>query len=217
MPIKHFLFYIKMMTVIGLILVARPVTADIVLDYNQSRNFRSWFIRIIHEQFRQGPTPRWTHRDCAGLVRFATYEAFKTHDHFWLRANGLSNRYLPPEVNLKLDQQGVLNTWKLAGGEETGAYVSAIVLIQENAHFISRNFNDALPGDLIFFDQGEHQHLMVWMRTYIAYHTGTVTENDNGLRKVTLHQMMNWRDTRWQPRIGNPNFIGLFRFSFLSR
>ncbi len=189
---------------------------DVKLDYKQVDSFRSWFARIIHEQLRQGPSPRWTQRDCASLIRYGAYEALKNHDKKWLRANGLSNRNLPPDVNLREDQKSILNSWKQMGGEKTGPYVSAIVLIQENTAFISKDFNMALPGDIIFFDQGESQHVMVWMGNHIAYHTGTVKKNDNGLRRVSLTQLMNWRDTRWQPKIDNPNFIGIFRFSFLS-
>ena len=58
---------------------------------------------------------------------------------------------------------------------------------------------------------------MVWMGARIAYHTGTVTPDDNGLRTVDIKELTSWKDTRWQPKLDNPNFIGLFRFSFLSR
>src|SRR5690606_3780293 len=73
-----------------------PVT----LDARQSELFRSWFVRIVAEQLRQGPTPRWHQQDCAGLVRFAANEALKPHDAAWLRSMGMSNRRLPPEPQL---------------------------------------------------------------------------------------------------------------------
>ena len=47
-----------------------------VLSPDESKVFRAWFVRIIAQQFIGGPTPRWTNRDCAGLVRFAANEAF---------------------------------------------------------------------------------------------------------------------------------------------
>jgi uncharacterized protein YfaT (DUF1175 family) len=28
---------------------------------------------------------------------------------------------------------------------------------------------------------------------------------------------MQWKDSRWQPQSGNPNFIGVFRLAFLTR
>ncbi len=210
------IFLFLILTCYSSSLFCETVHRDVKLDYKQGDSFRSWFARIIHEQLRQGPSPRWTQRDCASLIRYGAYEALKTHDKKWLRANGLNNRNLPPDVKLREEQKSILNSWKQMGGEKTGPYVSAIVLIQENTAFISKDFNMALPGDIIFFDQGESQHVMVWMGNHIAYHTGTVKKNDNGLRRVSLTQLMNWRDTRWQPKIDNPNFIGIFRFSFLS-
>ncbi|MBX4420597.1 DUF736 family protein, partial [Mycobacterium tuberculosis] len=65
-------------------------------------------------------------------------------------------------------------------------YVSALGLIQQNSRFIAKDVNQALPGDLLFFDQGDDQHLMIWMDRYIAYHTGTVTRTDNGGYKGQL-------------------------------
>lgn len=187
-----------------------------VLDGQQTSIFRSWFVRIVAEQYRMGPTPRWTHRDCAGLVRFAAYEALKPHDGAWLRASGITNEFLPPEMGLRDEQTLLLNNWKQVDGHR-GPYVSALALIQENSHFVSRDINQAEPADLLFFDQGDDQHLMIWMGSFLVYHTGTVTPQDNGLRKQSLKNLMEWSDTRWQPRSDNPNFIGIYRLSFLSR
>ncbi|HEV8689985.1 MAG TPA: DUF1175 family protein, partial [Ideonella sp.] len=53
------------------------------LDAVQSRHLRDWITVLIHAQVEQGPTPRWTHRDCAGLVRFAVAEALREHDPAW--------------------------------------------------------------------------------------------------------------------------------------
>ncbi len=77
--------------------------------------------------------------------------------------------------------------------------------------------NQAGAGDLFFYDQGDDQHLMVWMGRYVAYHTGTETATDDGLRAVTLEQLMRGKDSRWRREPGNPNFIGIFRLAFLSR
>jgi len=186
-----------------------------MLDYRQSEVFRASFVRIIAEQLRHGPWPRWFQRDCAGLVRFAVYETFKPHDEAWLRANGISERHLPREVILSPDQKIISESWRQIRSDERSAYASAIVIIQENSRFISKDMNQALPGDMLFFDQGDDQHLMIWMGSYIAYHTGRETEKNTGLRKYSLNDFMNWKDTRWQPRFENPNFIGIYRFSFL--
>ena len=173
-------------------------------------------LRIVSAQLEQGPSPRWQHRDCAGLVRFAVNEALTVHDAKWLRANGIdTDRQLPPELGITPAQAALRNRWVQTGGG-VGNYVSAIALVQNNSRVIARELTQAQPGDLLFFDQGDEQHLMVWMGSRIAYHTGTVTPTDNGLRSVHVQQLKTWKDTRWQPAVDNPNFAGVFRLAFLS-
>jgi len=186
------------------------------LDVQQSQVFRAWFVRIAQEQLSQGPSPRWYQQDCAGLVRFAANEALKTHDSKWLRANGLSNRYLPPELQLSEGQRALAQQWQQGGGK-VGPYVNAIKLIQFNSHLVSRDLGQARPGDLLFFDQGDDQHLMIWMGRNIAYHTGTTTPTDNGMRSASVQQLMTWKDTRWIPDPANPNFIGIYRLNLLTQ
>jgi len=186
------------------------------LSQAQSRAFQAWMLRIISAQVEQGPSPRWHHRDCAGLVRFAVNEALSVHDAKWMRANGIaSDRRLPPELDLTPQQAALRNRW-VQGEGKVGAFVTALALVQHNSRFVAREISQALPGDLLFYDQGDEQHLMVWMGAHIAYHTGTVTPTDNGLRTVDIQQLTTWKDTRWQPAVNNPNFAGVFRLSFLS-
>jgi hypothetical protein len=187
-----------------------------VFDAQQSQRFRAWFTLLVAEQLHRGPNPRWTHRDCAGLVRFAVDEALRNHDTAWRKQNGLSARRLPPELELDEAERGWRENWRNVDGS-VGAFASAYALVQENSDFVSTDLNQAQPGDLLFFDQGDDQHLMVWMGDYIAYHTGNSKPDDNGLRAVSVRQLMAWRDVRWQPRSDNPNFIGVFRLHFLSR
>lgn len=182
----------------------------------QSRAFQAWMVRIVREQVERGPTPRWQHRDCAGLVRFAVTEALTPHDARWLRANGIrTDASLPPELGLDAGQALLRNRWVQTGGA-LGHFVTALALVQNNSRFIGCDVNNAQPGDLLFYDQGDDQHLMVWMGSSIAYHTGTVAPKDNGLRAVGIRQLMNWKDTRWQPTADNPNFAGVYRLAFLA-
>ena len=190
--------------------------ADVHLSVQQSQIFRSWFVRIVEEQLRQGPSPRWYQQDCAGLVRFAANEALKIHDAKWLRNNNISNEFLPPELMLTPDQHLLAQKWNVGNGK-TDAYAEAILLIQHNSLFLSRDLNQARPGDLLFFDQGDDQHLMIWMGSFVAYHTGSASAPDNGLRAISLNQLMHWKDTRWIPDPWNPNFIGVYRLAFLTR
>lgn len=191
------------------------------LTGEQSRIFRAWFVRIVEEQLRQGPSPRWHQQDCAGLVRFAANEALKVHDAAWLRANGVSNQYLPPELEITDAQRRWAQQWQQGNGK-LGPYVTAIKLIQHNSVSVGRDLHVARPGDVLFFDQGDNQHLMIWMGQYIAYHTGAAPRSsdshskDNGMRAMSLQQLMNWKDTRWIPDASNPNFIGIYRLRFLA-
>jgi uncharacterized protein YfaT (DUF1175 family) len=197
---------------------AQPAPDPDALTSEQTAIFRAWFARIVDQQMSRGPTPRWTQRDCAGLVRFAAMETLRPHDARWLKANGMNEaddtRRLPPELQLSPRQRELANRWTRIDGS-VGAYASAIALIQHNSRFVSRDVNQALAGDLLFFDQGNDQHLMIWMDRYIAYHTGTVTPADSGLRAVAVPALMQWKDSRWHPLDSNPNFIGVFRFAFL--
>ncbi|WP_420820612.1 DUF1175 domain-containing protein [Serratia microhaemolytica] len=187
-----------------------------VLDQQQSRLFRAWFVQIVEQQIKRGPNPRWYQQDCAGLVRFAANEALKIHDSKWLQANGLIGSPLPPELEISAEQRLFAQRWQQGDGKQ-GAYVDAIKLILLNSQLQSRDLNQAQPGDLLFFDQGDDQHLMIWMGRYIAYHTGSSSSTDNGMRAVSAQQLMRWRDTRWLPDPSNPNFIGIYRLDFLSQ
>ena len=185
------------------------------LNARQSELFRSWFLRIVGEELRRGPSPRWVHRDCASLVRFAVGETLRPHDEKWRKASGVGNYPLPPELNLPEEQLLLRNRWKTHEGDYQ-AYVSAIGLVQGNTVFVSRDILLARPGDLLFFDQGDDQHLMIWTDDGVAYHRGKTLPGDNGLRAVSLQQLLNWKDSRWQPKLENSNFAGVYRFSFLS-
>lgn len=180
----------------------------------QSRLFRAWMVRMIALQFA-GPTPRWQQRDCVGLVRFAVAEALREHDAKWKRANGLLGQPMPPEIELAATQQALRHNWRRADGSRS-AYAGALELVQENTRFCGKDCNQARAGDLLFFDQGEAQHVMVWMGSYIAYHTGSSSADDNGLRALGLRELQHWSDTRWHPLPENPNFAGVYRFNFLS-
>lgn len=204
------------------LLAAGPSAQDLApasstqLTPAQSRAFRQWMVRIVSAQLSAGPTPRWRQRDCAGLVRFAVAEALRDHGEKWKRANGLAGQPVPPELGLGGDQAQLRHRWRLADGS-VSAYAGALELIQENTRFIAKDCNLALPGDLLFYDQGDAQHLMVWMGSFIAYHTGAdPTDQDNGLRAVTLPELLRWPDTRWAPSRHNPNFAGIYRLAFLS-
>jgi uncharacterized protein YfaT (DUF1175 family) len=185
------------------------------LDASQSRALRAWIVRIAEEQLRRGPTPRWTHRDCAGLVRFAVAEALTEHDARWRRAMGIGGP-LPPDLTPKEVRLALRHSWKQPGGGK-GAYVNAIWLVQENSVWTGRDARRARPADLLFFDQGAEQHLMLWTGRRVVYHNGAPPRpGDDGMRSASISSLLQWRDTRWRPEPGNPNFAGVFSLVFLT-
>lgn len=199
---------------IPLLAVAAP---SVRLSAEQSRAFRAWFVAILDEQSRRAPTPRWVHRDCAGLVRFSAQEALRNHDARWLAAMGWdTTRPRPPELDLQPAQRQAAGTWALPN-EQSSAYASAVAIVQNNCRLIGRERQAALQGDLLFFDQGDDQHLMVWTGQTVVYHTGAEPNaSDNGLRRLRWEQLMRWPDTRWRPTLDNRNFAGLYRFQILT-
>lgn len=199
-----------------LLFAALPAVAAVPkLSHPQEQAFRSWFLEIVKAQMERGANPRWKQRDCAGLVRFAAAEAFKRHDLAWKKANGYRHQALPPEVEVDPRDFDPQRLWQEKSGKKS-AYVSARNLIGRNAMFVTKDVNEARPGDLLFFDQGQDQHLMIFLGTHIAYHTGKVSKDDDGLRIATVDELMNWKDTRWQINAENSNFLGFYRFSFLA-
>ncbi|MEP6506498.1 MAG: DUF1175 family protein [Betaproteobacteria bacterium] len=193
-----------------------PAAARPQLDREQSQRFRAWMTLLVRAQLERGPTPRWTQRDCAGLVRFCVDEALRSHDADWKRANGFRGARVPADVTLDdATLRALRQSWRRVDGTR-GAFAPAIDLVQENTRFVARDLMRAQAGDLMFFDMGDEQHLMVWMGHYIAYHTGRNDPGDNGLRALRPAQLYGWKDTRWRPTSDNPNFAGIYCLDFLA-
>jgi uncharacterized protein YfaT (DUF1175 family) len=213
---SHAPFTRRALLLAGALLATGSQAAPARLDREQSQRFRDWMTLLIHAQIERGPTPRWTHRDCAGLVRFAVAESLREHDLAWRRANGLLGMRLPPDLDTgNADTQPLRHAWRRADGTRD-AFVGALELVQENTRPVARQLTQAVAGDLLFYDFGDEQHLMVWMGRYIAYHTGRIEAHDNGLRAVRADQLLGWKDTRWRPSDDNPNFSGVHRLAFLA-
>ncbi len=188
----------------------------VLLAKNQIKTFRSWLVTIIEDQISRGPNPRWGQRDCAGLLRFAVHEALESHDLSWRKANGFLGKPLPAELVLTTGEKAEFKNWRLAN-QKSAPFARAITIIQQNADFLGKSPDLVDAGDLLFFDQGDAQHVMIWTGPRIVYHNGAKAKpNDNGLRAVTFANLLNWPDSRWRPTPSNPNFIGFFRLHFLN-
>jgi uncharacterized protein len=210
----------KLSFFLGLLAIFIGASAKGSLSSEQAKIFRSWVVTIVEDQMSRGPNPRWQHQDCAGLVRFAVRETLAKHDDEWRRANGFKGRVLPAELDLANAEKARLGRWKNSD-ETSSQFVRALPMIQQNAEFLGKTVERIEPGDLLFFDQGDQQHVMVWTGRRIVYHNGQHLRRgekttDNGLRAVSLQELMQWKDTRWRPRTDNPNFSGFYRLSFLN-
>lgn len=212
---KNIFFFSLLMAGMGF---ATAVAANLHprLSVAQSRNFRQWFLLTIHDQAGKKPNPRWVGRDCAGLVRFAVKEALTQHDAEWVKNNGMDQHRLPPEMELTDKEKVIMTTWRVPGMNERQDFAMAGALIQENTDRIGFDLQEARPGDLLFFDQETSQHIMIWTGRGIAYHTGSVEDAEKSIKVVHPKELHQWQDSRWWPVKENPNFRGVYRFSFLS-
>jgi hypothetical protein len=191
------------------------------LPVNQVKIFREWMSVIAEDQITKGINPRWQNPDCAGLVRFAVNEALAKHDEKWRQANGFIGRALPAELELSEAEKDSFRQWRTQDGERSH-FVRAVILVQQNSQFIGKTVEHLEPGDFAFFDQGDDQHLILWTGRRFIYHNGShpkerKDKTDNGLRTASLKDFLVWKDARWRMQETNPNFIGFYRLSFLSR
>ncbi|NDG83451.1 MAG: DUF1175 family protein [Proteobacteria bacterium] len=194
------------------------VAAMPVLPKSERKAFREWVVTLVEDQVSRGANPRWHQQDCASLVRFAVGESLARHDPKWKKANGFTGRALPPEIEVPQSERSQFKSWMNSDGKR-GDYVRALPLIQQNAVFLGKTMDRIEPADLLFFDQGDDQHVMVWTGRRLVYHTGSSrrerADSDSGLRAVTMGDLLSWTDSRWRPVPENPNFVGFYRLAFL--
>lgn len=185
-----------------------------MLNVEQSGLFRARFVRIAQER-SAGAKSTLVSAGLCGPGAICSERGAESSRQQMAKSNGIASQYLPPEMTLKPEQRQLAQNWNQGNGK-TGPYVTAINLIQYNSQFIARH-KPCAARRYDFFDQGDAQHLMVWMGRYVIYHTGSATKTDNGMRAVSLQQLMTWKDTRWILNDSNPNFIGIYRLNFLAR
>lgn len=208
--------------------------------FNDRENFRRWFTWIAEMQFYK-LSDEWNtaQRDCAGLVRFATREALRTHDRAWYQRMGEDYQPVAPDVSIKLGSEplgeklfrtapGNYHPSDVASGKFS-EFADAQTLKLFNATFISRDRDQARPGDLLVFYQPYVQkfpyHVMIFLgdayvanegaHDWVVYHTGAAPENGGTVKKVRLAVLDQHPNKRWRPLTGNPNFLGFYRLKLL--
>ncbi|HYE71885.1 MAG TPA: DUF1175 family protein [Blastocatellia bacterium] len=208
---------------------------------NDRESFRRWFCAIAEMQFYR-MSDEWNEeqRDCAGLVRFAMREALRRHDRLWFQKMGEGYESIAPDVRAFTLERGPLKeklfrtdfgSFKEADlNNKFSEFADARTLKNYNATFISRNREQAQPGDLLFFHQPYVQkypyHVMVFLGTarhagegandWVAYHTGSSPHDAGTMKKVRLSVLAQHPNKRWRPVEHNKYFLGFYRPNILN-
>ncbi len=209
--------------------------------FTDRENFRKWFTLIAEGQF-YNLSEQWNaeQRDCAGLVRFAWREALRRHDRAWLQKMGPGYTPVAPDVARYNLEQGPLGEklFRTSFGSYKDGEVSngtfsefsdARNLKSFNTKFISRDRQNAQPGDLLFFYQPWVQkfpyHVMVYLgeaklgdtegSDWVIYHTGSSPTDEGTVKKVELSVLDHHPNRRWRPVESNSNFLGFYRLKIL--
>jgi uncharacterized protein YfaT (DUF1175 family) len=207
--------------------------------FNDRESFRSWFTWIAEMQFYK-LSDQWNsdQRDCAGLVRFSWRETVRRHDHAWYQRMGAEYEPVASDVvdsekgqlreKLFRTSFGPFKESDLANGKFS-EFADAQTLKTFNCNFISRDRQQARPGDLLFFYQPWVQkfpyHVMIFLgqprlasegaHDWVVYHTGASATDQGAVKKVRLAVLDEHPNKRWRPIQTNPNFLGFYRLKIL--
>lgn len=209
--------------------------------FNDRENFRRWFTWVAEMQF-YNLSDQWNvdQRDCAGLVRFAFREALRPHDRLWFQRMGENYDPVAPDLTTNLGAPLNGKFFRTAPGTFTSTdvaegrfseFADAQTLKMFNVDFVSRDRDQAKPGDLLFFHQPWVQkypfHVMIFLgepriasegtHDWVVYHTGSSPNDAGTVKKVRLAVLDQHPDKRWRPVSTNPNFLGFYRLKILSQ
>ncbi|RKX43964.1 MAG: hypothetical protein DRP27_07490 [Thermotogae bacterium] len=197
---------------------------DAVEYWNETEIFRDW-ARTVGYAIAVEPERFQTIVDCSSLVRFIFVESLKEHDTKWMgrikppvtfATRDLSKHY--PYV----DPLGE-NVFRI-GADTFYTFASSVHLLQYNCFFVSRNLDEALPGDVLFyFHPAGHQmpyHTMMYLgeyvdgEAYVIYHTGPM-EGSGEIKLVKVSTLRFKAPQQWRASETNPYFLGVYRWSMI--
>jgi uncharacterized protein YfaT (DUF1175 family) len=211
-------------------------------SFNDRENFRHWFTGIAEMQFYE-MSKAWNteQRDCSGLVRFAWRESLRKHDSQWFQKMGASYEAFAPDVTAYELERGLLKEKLFRTDAEAfkeadvadgsfSDFADARTLKSFNSTFVSRDRQEARPGDLLFYYQPWGQkfpyHVMIYLgeareagegaSDWVVYHTGASPTDGGAVKKVRLSVLDHHPDPRWRPIQNNKNFLGFYRLKILN-
>ena len=208
-------------------------------DEHDRKVFRKWFTLLAEEQYflPLGHRPAEI-TDCAALVRYAFREALRLHDGPWTASAGLlfvpaidsvskySFPYTAVGTNIFRIRRGAFSLSDLDSGA-FAQFADAATIRCFNTHFVTREIDRALPGDLLFFQRSAGQptqHTMIFLglsqisgtaSSYVVYHTGPSGNNPGEMRRLSISELVRFPNPEWRPVASNPNFLGVFRWNIL--
>ncbi len=197
----------------------------------QREAFLEWFAAIAEAQFT-APSPAWLpqEQDCAGLLRFAFFEALKPKTAAWFQKFPYLPRVQAPPISAYPLPQIGRAVFRIAPGAyrpddvQAGRLVgwaSAMYLMRYSSVFLGRTPDKARRGDLLFFvrplARGSAYHSMVYLGNgLVVYHTGYAPSEGGEVRMVSLETLGKHPQKYWHPRPDNPHFLGFYRWKLVS-
>ena len=197
------------------------------IDQGDREAFRRWFVAIVEDQLER-VSPAWepAQRDCAGLLRFAFREAWGPHTPAWKERLSYTGAFVARDPGSAL-----AGPWRTAFPTPEGwrPFAKGAYLREFACVFLSREPQEAQPGDLLFFSRPGARltpdHAMTFGRPdpdgtlVLIYHTGaegSAASRDAGdLRRVRLTDLLQHPDPAFRPQPENPAFLGLYRWKVL--
>jgi len=195
--------------------------------------FRAWFTTLADTAAALLPEKRPAEiADCAALLRWCYRNALHAHDEPWLAS--MPFRTMPPLVSIAQYSYPLTplsaGLFRVLGGSYTTAdaangafaqFADAKTLMQRNTWFVSRDFREARPGDLLFYRQLEQNspyHSMILTgaaHNWAVYHTGPIGSGPGEIRRMAIEDLLHHPDARWHPVAENSNFLGVYRWNIL--
>ena len=201
--------------------------------------FRRWFTLLVdYESLLPSDKRPAEISDCAALIRFAYRGALHAHDAGWLADMGLEELpsvpsvqkyqypFTPMGAGLLRVKAGSFSAEDVSDGA-FAQFADARTLRELNTYFISRDIQQARPGDLLFYrqlEQNEPYHSMIFVGrsqldggpdALVIYHTGPIGRDKGEIRRVRVDDLLQHPSPRWRPIAGNSNFLGVYRWNIL--